>query len=326
MRYVITGASGHIGNNLIRTINALEPEAKIIALVRRKIERELSGTNCEQVQGDLLDESFLSENIREGDVVVHLACFIDLAGKSWAECYKVNYLLTKTLTDLCEKKRVKKFIFAGSVDGIYRTGKESVISEPEDYYPEKLAGNYGKTKAMAMAYLKHRIAENPAFNAAMVLPSAVIGVNDYKPSAVGKVLLGVLNGKAELGIPGGYNFVDVADVCNAIFTLFKTDRRGEYILSGHDVTVKELYMHVNRIMGWKKRPIIFPTFVAKLASPFVKMLNKETIRALNDPHNYSFEKAARELGYQPTPIEKTFENTVKWLDGHKKELLTAKKS
>ena len=47
-RFVITGASGHIGNNLVRMTEKLFPEIKITALTRRTVGKELDGTKCTQ--------------------------------------------------------------------------------------------------------------------------------------------------------------------------------------------------------------------------------------------------------------------------------------
>ena len=120
----------------------------------------------------------------------------------------------------------------------------------------------------------------------MVLPTAVIGVNDYKPSAAGKIILDTISGKAELGIKGGYNFVDVEDVAGAILILCQTENRGQYIVSGNNVSVKELYEKINSYKNLKKKPIIIPTWIARLACPFVNVLNKITLKALLDSHNY----------------------------------------
>lgn len=315
-RYILTGASGHIGNNLVRYINASDPGAEVVALTRRIVGRELENTACKQVTGDINDIDFLRENIKEGDRVIHLACLIDLTDKKIEESYRVNFLSAKNICDVSLEKKAGKFIYVGSVDGIYREKDAGIISEPADYYPEKIEGNYGKNKAAAMKYILGKIKENPAFNAAVVLPSAVIGINDYKPSAVGKVIIDTLSKKPEFGIPGGYNFVNVTDVCKAIFTLSDTFLRGQYILSGESVSVEELYGKINRIKGFSKRPIMIPTFLATLCIPFVKVLNKITLKALSEPHEYSFERAKSDFGYSPTPIDEVFEEIVKWYENN----------
>ena len=312
MRIVLTGASGHIGNNLVRYIEERE-DAEIVALTRRKIGKELDGTKATQIVGDLFDEAFLSEHIRAGDTVVHLAGFIDLTDKKKEQTYKVNFDLTKTVVEVCKKRGVARFIYAGSVDGIYKD-KAGKITEPDGYDEQKIEGNYGKSKALAMGLVLSEIQNNPDFNAAMVIPSAVVGIHDYKPSAVGGVLCGVLRGKAEFGVNGGYNFVGVKDVCAGVYALIKNDARGQYILSGENVTVKELYEIVNRAKGYKRKPIILPIWLVKLFLPFVKVLSKITLKTLCEPHDYSCEKAKADLGFSPTPAKEVILETLAWFE------------
>lgn len=72
MNFVITGASGHIGNNLVRMTEKRFPDIKVTALLRRDDCKELEGTRCEKVVGDICDREFLSENITGDDVVICL--------------------------------------------------------------------------------------------------------------------------------------------------------------------------------------------------------------------------------------------------------------
>ncbi|MGN0989806.1 MAG: hypothetical protein ACI4N6_05815, partial [Eubacteriales bacterium] len=135
-----------------------------------------------------------------------------------------------------------------------------------------------------------------------------------------KVILDSINGKAEFGIRGGYNFVDVIDVCKVIYALSNNDKRGQYIISGQNVTVKELYEFINRQKGLKSKPIIIPFWLVYLCLPFVKVLNKITLKALTEPHDYSSLRASEELGYTATPFDITLKNTVTWFDENKDDI------
>lgn len=316
--YIITGASGHIGNNLVRLINAKEPDSKITALVRRQIKEELENTNCKQIICDISDKDFLSKTIKKTDIVIHLAGVIDLTNTKREECHQINFGATKTICDVCKEKGAR-FIYTGSVDGIYRSDKNAEINEPEDYFPEKVMGNYGQTKAMAMKYVLSQMKNNPNFNCAMVLPTAVIGINDYKPSAVGRIIKSTIDGGKQVGMKGGYNFVDVQDVCSAIYTLCHNDKKDQYIISGQNMTVKELFEFINDYKNLKQKPTIIPTWFAKLMLPFIKSLNKITIKSLTEPHNYSCKKAKDELGLVSTPIENTLKNSINWFEKQKKK-------
>ena len=312
MRFIITGGTGHIGNNLIRLINQNFSDAEILAYVRRENPKELAGAKYTPVLEELNKDNF-ANIVEKDDIVVHLAGVIDLKNNQKELTNKINFLLAKDIADVCLEKGVKRFVYVGSVDAIYREG-DGEIEEPEKYYPDKMEGNYGISKAKASEYILNMFENNPEFNGVMVLPTAVIGVNDYKPSAAGKIILDTLRGKAELGIKGGYNFVDVEDVAGAILTLCQTDNKGQYILSGHNISVPKLYGKINEYKGLKKKPIIFPTWVARLACPFVNVLNKITLKALLDSHNYSCQRASEDFGYTPTDIDKTVQKTIDWFE------------
>lgn len=313
--YVLTGASGHIGNNMARYIQIADPEARITALSRREIGRELSGVDCRVAVGDLFDPEFLRDNIGQNDIVIHMAGYIDLTDKNPAETYRVNVDLTKLLTDLCAEIGVRRFIYMGSVDGLPRPEGDGEITEPSAFDPDAIEGHYGKSKACAMQYVAEKATACPAFSCATVLPSAVIGVNDFRPSAAGGVIRSVLRGGAEFGIRGGYNFVDVEDVCAATYTLAHNDARGAFILSGTDVSVAELYRAINQKKGYRRPIILVPVWLVRLFLPFVRVLNKITLKALTDPHRYSYARAEKLLGYAPTPFSETLDKTIAFFEG-----------
>ena len=147
--YILTGASGHIGNNMARFIKAHEPNATVTVLSRREIGRELAGVDCRVVVGDLFDVNFLRNNIKQSDIVIHMAGYIDLTDKHPDQTYRVNVELTKLITDVCAKKGVR-FIYMGSVDGLPRPEGDGEIIEPSVLDPDAVEGHYGKSKAHAM--------------------------------------------------------------------------------------------------------------------------------------------------------------------------------
>lgn len=312
MRYVITGATGHIGNNLVRMIGREQPDAEIVVLTRRAAPRELAGTVYREAVGDLFAVDFLRANISAGDIVVHAAGLIDLTDRQAAETERVNVTLTQLICDVSREQRAARFLYIGSVDGIRKRENDAIITEPLSYDPAAIAGYYGQSKAKAAAYVLEQMRQHPDFSAAIVLPSAVIGIHDYKPSAAGKIIRDTIGGKAELGLDGGYNFVDVIDVCRVILRLAAGCERDQYIVCGEAVTVKALYERINRQTGIRRRPIILPIWLIRLCLPLIPMLNPVTLKALREPHRYSCEKAVRELGFVPTPLDDTLRDVIAW--------------
>ncbi len=319
MRFVVTGAGGHIGNNTVRALRAAYPAADIRTLTRRPLTRELGDVAHTEVMGDLADPAFLAREICAGDFLVHAVGFVDLSGKHAEETYRVNVELTKTITDAALAAGVAEFVYFGSVDGIAKTGDATPICEPAVFDATPISGHYGKSKAIGMEYVRGVMAAHPDFSATILLPSAVLGVHDYKPSPVGNILYGILAGKAEFGIPGGYNFVDVRDVANAVVAACERRARGVYILSGENVGVQELYLAANEAAGVVRRPILLPRWVAWLAMPFVPALNPVTLRALGEPHNYDSAAAANALGFRARPFRDTMRDTMAWLGANPRE-------
>jgi dihydroflavonol-4-reductase len=128
------------------------------------------------------------------------------------------------------------------------------------------------------------------------------------------VILDTLSGKAEFGIRGGYNFVDVRDVCLAAISLAHSNVRESFIISGHSVSVSELYRAINNARGFRRKPILIPMPLVKLFMPFIKVLNPITLKALTEDHDYSYKKSELLLGYKPRPFEETLNDTLDWFE------------
>lgn len=118
MKILVTGATGFVGNHLIK---ALDRE-NISILSRRHIPRR------EVYIGDLFNKEILLEATKV-DVVIHLA------GISKGDVFKTNYEGTKNLIDACVRNNIKKFIFISSFDAVLNT-------------------EYGRSKLKAEWYIK----------------------------------------------------------------------------------------------------------------------------------------------------------------------------
>lgn len=309
MAYVIIGATGHIGNNIVRQLVNQQKEVKVIV---RKIDKSIANLPITYLIGDVFNKEFLEKCIDSEDVVMHFAGIIDIKNNQKEATYNINYLGTIKITDVCLEKRVKKYIYCSSVDAIYKPTINEVISEPTKMEIDKFKQNYPKSKALATQYVMSIMNDNPSFNVAIIYPSAVIGVNDWKPSYVGKVIQDCLLGKVEFGIRGGYNFVDVDDLALATINLADNNQRGNYIFSGHNVTVFELYETINKMIGKKRFIWHVPMFIVHLAIPFVPYLSRFMLGVILENHNYDSSKAQKDLGFELTPFEVTIRKTIDW--------------
>lgn len=312
LSYIITGGTGHIGNNLARMLCDAGEDVKLLV---RKMQPSIQNINANIIICDLKNEEEISQIINENDIVIHLVGVIDVKNKLTTETYDINYKLVKSIYQVALKNKAKHFIYCSTVDCIYKENPNDIIVEPKTIEPEKFKDNYPYTKALATKFFLEEIKKNQ-MTISIIYPSAVIGINDYKPSLIGKVIIDCIKGKTEFGIDGGYNFIDCLDVSRAIMRIAKCNESDTYILSGHNVTVSELYNYINKCLGKKRKIWKIPYFIVCLSMPFVPYLSKFTLKTLRENHNYNANKAFKKLNFQLTPIEETIKMTVDWFIEH----------
>lgn len=313
MAYVITGATGHIGNNLVKK---LIEQNKDVRILTRRVDESIVNLDVEYKIGNVFEYSFLLENINTNDIVIHLAGVIDIKNNKKEQTLKINYEGTKLITDICIQKNVKRYIYFSSVDCIYKEADEEIF-EPKQIYPEKFSDNYSHSKALATKYVMDA-RKNTSIPINIVYPSAVIGTNDFKPSSIGKVVSDIIDGKMQFGVNGGYNFIDVDDVVNSTISIIDNELTGDYLLTGNNITVYELYDKVNAILNRKRKTMHIPLFVVKLFIPFTPYLSKFVLKTILENYNYNNQRMIEILKVEPTQFEETLKKTIKFFEDRKK--------
>lgn len=306
MAIVVTGATGHIGNTVVKE---LIKKYNNIRLLVRKIDESIKDLPVEYKIGNVFEERFIASNINKDDIVIHLAGIIDIKNKLKEETYRINYLGAKLIADVALNKGASKFIYFSSTDVLEKRNDGDFIKEPTSLDPNKVKSNYGYSKALATKYFIDLQNNQNKMKIIILYPSAVIGINDFKPSYVGKVVRDVINNKAEFDIDGGYNFVDVEDVAKFTVKTIEFNEHQSFILSGTQVSVAQLYKALNKTLNKTKKITHLPMWLVKLAVPFVPYLSKFTIETLQDKSKYDCSKAMK-YGYTITPFIKTIEKTV----------------
>ena len=318
MKVAVTGASGHIGNYLVRELKKQGNEVK--ALVH-DFKNDLDKLDVEIIQGNLLDPESLNLLCSDADVVFHLAAVIALDNRHPEKVYAVNVTGTKNIIAASMSAGVKKFIHFSSIDAFAKVRPDQVLDE-ECPLIETRDSIYEITKAESERLVMKAVTEG--LDAVILCPTAVVGPFDYRGSFLGDALKKIFVNKLPMLVTGGYNWVDVRDVADAAICSVEKGRKGEkYILSGNYADLTELSETAGKITGKKTPSLTAPVFLAKLALPFLwvyySMFNGRPIYTsqslnllINSPKNISFEKAKKELGYIPRPLEQTLSDTFVW--------------
>ena len=324
--YIITGANGFLGNNIIRKLKQ-DNESEIRALVLNgESIKSLENLKCKIYYGDITKkESLLSifENIDSKKVfVIHCAAVVYIKSKYNPLVYNVNVNGTKNIVDKVLEVKAK-LIYISSVHAIPEKPRNGLMTEISNFNSDNVEGLYAKTKSEAAQYVMNAV-RNKNLNACIIHPSGIIGPNDYSNSHLTQLVKEVSNGKLFACVAGGYDFVDVRDVADGVISACEKDNKGEcYILSNRYITIKSLCDLISDVQGIKKIKIVLPIGIAKLIAPLFEMyynLKKQTplftrysLYTLSSNSNFSNEKAKRELEFKNRNMKDTIRDTIEWL-------------
>lgn len=323
--WLVTGATGHIGNVLVRKI--LRRGEKVRALILPGENREsISGLKVETFEGDILNLDSVFESMRGIKGVFHLAGVISIMPGANPFVRKVNVDGTKNILRAAMESGIRKLIYTSSIHAIQRV-ENGVIDESLPYDMDNPYGAYDRSKAEATLDVLN--AAHAGLEAVVACPTGVIGPYDFRGSMMGAVIHDAAVAKPTLYVDGAYDFVDVRDVADGLISAAENGKRGEsYILSGQKITVRYLLETVREITGRHFFQMKIPFDLAKLAALFTPMYYRfanETPRftpysleVLQSNSNISHAKATRELGYKPRPLFDSIRDAVKWFLDRKK--------
>ena len=322
--WLVTGATGHVGNVLVRKL--LERGEKVRALILPGESREsISGLNIEAFEGDVLNLDSVFESMRGVKGIFHLAGVISIMPGPNPFVHKVNVAGTKNILRVATEKRIK-LIYTSSIHAIQRV-VDGVIDESLPYDMNNPYGAYDRSKAEATLDVLN--AALTGLEAVVVCPTGVIGPYDFRRSMMGAVIHDAAIAKATLYVDGAYDFVDVRDVADGLISAAKNGKRGEsYILSGQKITVRYMLETVREITGKNFFQMRIPFDLAKVAAMFTPMyyqlanatprFTPYSLEVLQSNSNISHAKATRELGYSPRSLYESIKDTVKWFLEKKK--------
>jgi dihydroflavonol-4-reductase len=315
---VVTGASGHVGNNLVRSLLA---EGRQVRVMTHHNTSALDTLNVEQIHGDILDPNTLNAAFEGADVVYHLAARVSIETSGWAELHSINTIGTRNVANACLKNRVRRLVHFSSIDAIEQKPVDIPVNESSPLATGKRHPPYDRSKAEAEIEIMSAL--NKGLDAVIINPTSVIGPFDYHPSHQGQMLLLMARQKLPALVNGGFNWVDVRDVVQGAITAEKQAQRGsKYILGGHWASLAEIAQMVKQQTGAKIPGFTCPLWLAEVTAPLTvayeharghrPLYTRAAITAINSNKFISHHKAETELNYHPRPLEQTISDTLAW--------------
>ncbi len=318
---VVLGATGHLGNVLVRKLLEKGEKVRAIIPIGESLE-PLDGLNVEIFYADLRDVTSLKIAFKGAKVVYHVAGAVMISSGNKEMLYEINVRGTQNVIEACKAAEVKKLVYASSVHALHEPAGDTVIDEKQFFDPKHVSGYYAKTKAEAS--LKVLNAAKNGFNAVILCPTGIVGPFDFKISQMAQLVIDFANGRLKTYIDGAYDFVDVRDVAEGFIQAAKKGGSGEvFILSGERVTMERFMYLLEKYTGIGKPRIKMPYFLAQITAPLTPIYYRFTktkpiftsysIKVLRSNSFISSRKARNELGFNPRPIRESIYDMVQWL-------------
>lgn len=318
MRILVTGATGFLGNNVVRGL--LKQNHEVLVSVRPTSSRAtLDGLDVEVIPLDLNNPGDISFALTNVDVVIHAAAKIQIGWTQLEASRIVNVEATRMIAEACRRKNVR-LIHVSTVDAL-GAATETEIGDETKLDPPNPACSYVVSKREAETAVILEVANG--LDAVIVNPGFMVGPYDWKPSS-GEMMMAIAkNTLVPFAPAGGCSVADVRDVADGIVSAIEHGRTGNrYILGGDNLTYMELWSMMAEVVGKSPPKYKLPNWIAWAAGtsgdlmakilPVEPQVNSAATKMGQMFHWYSSEKAARELGYQIGSVQDALKDAWDW--------------
>jgi nucleoside-diphosphate-sugar epimerase len=313
---LVTGANGFVGTNLVRRL--LQDGHDVRVLIRQKTKNvALEGLAVDRAYGDLLDLPSVMSAVRGCERIYHCAALVSIGRPRMRELYENNVTATRHLLQAAKEAGVSRVVATGSVEAL-TFDPPKPIDEGAGLYPFDKPMPYALAKAFAEHECLKAVVEG--LDVVIVVPTGIIGPNDFKPSPMGKVLIDFAHRKVPAYIPGGSDFSAMKDIVEGHILAMEKGRAGHrYILSTEFLTmdrVMSLFADVTGVPAPRlKLPPGMMMGVAEVVSFFANRflpgkeipLTPDAVRIVRMQRRVDCSKAKNELRFQPTSIHQAIQ-------------------
>jgi len=318
-KVAVTGASGHIGANLVREL--IHRGYEVVTLVRRT-SSALEGLDVVKVDGDILDLQSLRKAFRGVEQVYHLAAYISIQGGDNEKLELINVEGTRNVLTACEYEGVSTLIYFSSIHALKLEPLDQPVTEDNPLLGERTGqgGDYDYSKARAERLVRENNCKN--LGTRIIYPTAVLGPNDFNKSLFGQAIVKMATGRLPALVTGGFDWVDARDVAwGAVEAAQKGVDGARYILSGHYLSMSEVASEIAGLTGIAAPGFTCPAWLADLFAPVMSgwarlsgqapLYIRESLAILSTNKVMSHARATRELCYQPRSFRDSMSDVIK---------------
>ncbi len=317
-RILVTGGSGFIGQHLVSELVGAGRQVRVLDV--RLPTRPMPGVDY--VEGSVLDQGLVRDVMRDVGEVYHLAGHPGMWKRDRDEFYAINFKGTENVLAAARKRDVARFLHCSTESILFRSSNpDQPAAEDAELSVHEMPGPYTRSKMLADRLALQAAASG--FPVVVGCPTMPIGTHDHNhtpPTAMLRHFLG--GGPMRLYLDFIVNLVDVRDVALGLILAMDKGRVGNrYVLGGDSIPLGQVLALMAAISGRRKLFVPIPGRLAEVAASVIEFnanyvtrrspaATVEGVRIARRASALSIEKARRELGYAPRPIEPVLHETI----------------
>lgn len=317
--YLVTGATGLLGNNLVRQLLAQGKRVRVLAR-ETSSRRPLAGLDVERVIGDVTQAESVRAAMRDVRCVIHAAADTHIGWRDLERQRLINVQGTLN-TAAAAREFGARLVHVSSVDALAAAATPQQLVDESTPDACKLPCTYVVTKRQAEQEVRRQI--ELGLDAVIVNPGFMLGPWDWKPSS-GRMLLSLSKGWTPAAPVGGMSGCDARDVAQATIAAAERAPTGRnFILAGENLSYLSAWRLFAREAGrpvplFRMGPLVryaigYGGDLWARVSGQERDINSAMLRMSGMYHYYSSDLARRELGYASRPFTETVRDAWQWL-------------
>ncbi len=323
--FAVTGASGRLGNVLVRRLLDRGDQVRALVLPNDKQAASLDGLDqrgTQRIEGSVLDRASVEALVEGVEGVYHLAARIDLGSDRDGKVWAINVDGTANVATACRAAGVR-MVHCSSHAALQRSPLELPLDEQRP-----LALDDKCPYHRAKAHAEHHVLEavDKGLDAVVCSPATLTGPFDFEPSLFGGALIDFYKGKIPIMLAVVCDYADSRDVADAMITAMAKGRKGErYLLSGEVLDMPQLAALLHEVTGRPMPKRCLPLWVGWAMLPFSlaaaavtgkpPLFTAGVLRAAEFNKEVKHDKAAAELDFHPRPMRESLADTLGWFRG-----------
>jgi dihydroflavonol-4-reductase len=321
MRVLATGANGHLGANVVRSL--LRRGYQVVPFVRRGADlRGLDQVGLDYAYGDVMDEHSLCTAAEGCDVMLHMAATYRYWMRDPANISLPALVGTRNAFAAAKAAGMRRMVYTSSNLAVGLSERPDKVLTHKDW--NQNARNPYTIAKIESEREAWRLADKMGIEMIAICPTGLIGPYDYRVTPSSDTVRSLINGTAPL-YEGAINFVHVGEAAEVHAGAVEGGKPGErYITAGDNAPLSHYGEVIASLTGEKpftlpggRRALQFLASVSELASSITRsepLLTRDLADEVGGRYMYyDCSNTTRDFGITFSGSEKVVSEGIRWL-------------